>query len=352
MTPSPSAGRRANGLPAAEWGALVDLDPRLSEALLDRLADAGVAGYVEPAGGTSDPASRAVLLPKRPMDRLWVDASRAEDARAVVVAEVADLTALLAEDTPGATAHGFVQAVPRTAAARVLAPPDLPGPELRRAPGVPSEPGCSPDAIGPDPASPDLASPDPAGRPGPDATGPVAAELTGSARDDELFRQIIASYDRDHESETPPWPEAEGVLGSPAGDQPAAEDPARGRSLRRRSQPAESQPSDSQPSDTQPAEQVESVALPAWLEPEALEDDGHYEPPPPPPVPRFQSRTVGSILAIIGGLLLTFAPNVFGLYDSPALGFVGVVCFVSGAGSLVWSMRDTSGEDPDHGAIV
>ena len=32
MTPSPSAGRRANGLPAAEWGALVDLDPRLSEA--------------------------------------------------------------------------------------------------------------------------------------------------------------------------------------------------------------------------------------------------------------------------------------------------------------------------------
>ena len=308
MTPSPSAGRRANGLPATEWGALVDLDPRLSEALLDRLAQAGVAGYVEPAGGTADPASRAVLLPKRPMDRLWVDASRAEDARAVVVAEVADLTALLAEDTPGATAHGLIQAVPRSAAARVLAPPDLPGPA-----GPAAE----------DPASADHA----------------AAGLTGSAHDDEVFRQIIASYDREHDVGTAPWPEAEDVLGSAAPDLAVPEDPARGRSLRRRSQP---------PAEAEP----EASALPSWLEPEALEDDGHYEPPPPPPVPRFQSRTVGSILAIIGGLLLTFAPNVFGLYDSAALGLVGVVCFVSGAGSLVWAMRDTSGDDPDHGAIV
>ena len=329
MTPSSSAGRRANGLPAAEWGALVDLDPRLSEALLDRLADAGVAGYVEPAGGTADPASRAVLLPKRPMDRLWVDAARAEEARAVVVAEVADLTALLAEDTPGATAHGLIQAVPRSAAARVLAPPDLPpGPEASR---------VAPDATGP------------AALPAAEPAGPTGLSgltgLTGSARDDELFRQIIAGYDRSHDSETAPWPDAEDVLADPASD--PAEDPARGRSLRRRSRAEDGGPA----GPAGPAEPAEP-ALPAWLEPEALEDDGHYEPPPPPPVPRFTSRTVGSITSIIGGLLLTFAPNVFGLYDSPALGFVGVACFVGGAASLVWSMRDTSGDDPDHGAIV
>lgn len=304
MTPSPSAGRRANGLPAAEWGALVDLDPRLSEALLDRLAEAGVAGYVEPAGGTADPASRAVLLPKRPMDRLWVDAARAELARAVVVAEVADLTALLAEETPGATAHGLVQAIPRSATARVLAPPNLP-----------DQPAAQPDPTG----------------------------LTGSARDDALFAQIVAGYDRGHDAGAVPWPDAEddqyGPTTTGSALDGAVEDPARGRSLRRRSRPAEG-----------PEEEV--PALPAWLEPEALDDDGHYEPPPPPPVPRFTSRTVGSIVSIIGGLLLTFAPNVLGLYDSPALGFVGILCFVGGAGSLVWSMRDTSGDDPDHGAIV
>ena len=105
-----AAGRRANGLPASDWGALVDLDPRLSEGLLDRLAAAGVAAYVEPATAV-DTVHRAVTMPPRPLDRLWVDPSCAESARAVVASEVADLTALLAEGDPGATAHGLVHAV-------------------------------------------------------------------------------------------------------------------------------------------------------------------------------------------------------------------------------------------------
>ena len=48
--PAPS-GRRDNGLHSADWGALVDLDPRLSEALLSSLASADVPAFVEPAGG-------------------------------------------------------------------------------------------------------------------------------------------------------------------------------------------------------------------------------------------------------------------------------------------------------------
>ncbi|MCW2777591.1 MAG: hypothetical protein JWN17_1316, partial [Frankiales bacterium] len=125
MDDSP-AGRRGNGLQAADWGALVDLDPRLAEALLDRLAGAGVAAYVEPAS-SSDPFSRAPL-PNRPLDRLWVDPERAQVAREVVAAEVADLSALLSEQEPGATAHGLVQPVPRHAVRRVLTPPPLPDP--------------------------------------------------------------------------------------------------------------------------------------------------------------------------------------------------------------------------------
>ncbi len=116
--PAPS-GRRDNGLHSADWGALVDLDPRLSEALLSSLASADVPAFVEPAGG-ADAWTRAAQLPNRPLHRLWVDPSKADTARSVVAKEVEDLSALLAEREPGATAHGFVQAVPRSAAARVL----------------------------------------------------------------------------------------------------------------------------------------------------------------------------------------------------------------------------------------
>ncbi|MDP9435165.1 MAG: hypothetical protein M3P93_08240, partial [Actinomycetota bacterium] len=101
MTASPppwSPGRRSNGLPAADWGALVDVDPRLADGLLNSLAAAGVPAYVEPASA-SDPFSRAPL-PNRPLDRLWVDPGRAERAREVVADQVRDL--------PGADAGGLV----------------------------------------------------------------------------------------------------------------------------------------------------------------------------------------------------------------------------------------------------
>lgn len=106
-------GRRDNGLAAADWGALVDLDPRLSDSLLERLAGAGVAAYVEPAGGV-DTMHRGVTLPDRPLDRLWVDVSRAEAARTVITALGGELDG-----------QDLVRAVPRGSARRVLAPPKL-----------------------------------------------------------------------------------------------------------------------------------------------------------------------------------------------------------------------------------
>ena len=96
--PAPS-GRRDNGLHSADWGALVDLDPRLSEALLSSLASADVPAFVEPAGGL-DARTRAAQLPDRPLHRLWVDPSKADTARTVVAKEVSDLSALLAEREP------------------------------------------------------------------------------------------------------------------------------------------------------------------------------------------------------------------------------------------------------------
>jgi hypothetical protein len=285
--PQPPGGRRGNGLQAAEWGALVDVDPRLSTALLDSLAAVGVPAYAEPAAGSVDAVSRAAALPKRPLDRLWVDAGRADEARAVVGAEIAELTALLAEDEPGSTAHGFVQAVPRSAAHKVLKPPVLP-----------------------------------------------AAPAAGSDDPDEAWRQIVEAWTHDSDTPVPPWPVLEDVDG-PAAPPPAApEDPA--RRLRRRS------------------DHEDDDALPAWLEPEALEDDGHYVPPPPPPVPKVRRHTVGALVALTIGLVLVFAPNLFGLAASTGLGVVGIALMLGGAGALVWHMRDAPPTDsgPDDGAVV
>jgi hypothetical protein len=279
--PPPPSGRRDNGLASAQWGALVDLDPRLSEALLDRLAAVGVPAYVEPASGAVDTVSRAVALPKRPLDRLWVDPSRADEARAVVGAEVADLTALLAEEDPTANAHGLVQPVPRTAAAKVLHPPPLP-------------------------------------------ERPVASDT------DDAFAQIVAGWEQQHDAPVAPWPVSEDVdENARPTDEP--------RRLRRRSDPAE-------PDD----------ALPAWLEPDALDDDGHYVPPPPPPVPKVRRHTVGALTCLTIGLILVFAPNLIGQIQSVGLGIVGIALMVGGAGTLVWHMRDAPPTDSgsDDGAVV
>lgn len=272
----PPAGRRDNGLPSAEWGALVDLDPRLSDALLDSLAAEGVPAFVEPARDT-DSATRATVLPKRPLDRLWVDPAHADLARGVVTSEVADLTALLAEQEPGATAHGLVRPVPRFAASRVLPPPELPGPP----PAAPS--------------------------------------------DDELFQQIIEGYSRDADEPVPRWPVIEDL------DGPATEPPRR-----RRQDP------------------VPDEDLPSWVEPAALEDDGHYEPPPPPKVPRLRVRTVCALLMLLAGLAVLFIPFRIGLDDTAPSTVFGLILTAGGAGLLVAWMRDArpTDDDPDGGAVV
>jgi len=261
--PQPPIGRRSNGLQSAEWGALVDLDPRLSEALLDSLAAVGVAAYVEPASGAVNSVGLPGALPKRPLDRLWVDPTRADEARAVVGAEVAELTALLAVPEPPAAA---------------TSPEDDP---------------------------------------------------------DEVWRQIVDAWTRENDDPVPPWPVSEDLdERAPARRQDP--DPDRPHPRRRRT------------------DKTDDDALPAWLEPEALEDDGHYVPPPPPPVPRVRRHTVGAVVAVIVGLVLTFAPELIGQVQSIALGIVGIALMLGGAGALVWHMRDAPPTDsgPDDGAVV
>jgi hypothetical protein len=76
-------GRRDNGLDAALWSPLRDVDPRVGEHLLDVLYDAGIPAYLEPAADVG-PYTRTVFLPSPPSDRLFVDRGRRAEARALV----------------------------------------------------------------------------------------------------------------------------------------------------------------------------------------------------------------------------------------------------------------------------
>ncbi len=335
VAPGPG-GRRANGLHAQDWGALVDLDPRLSEGLLDRLAGAGVAAYVEPATAV-DTVSRAVVMPGRPLDRLWVDATRGDAAREVVSSEVADLTALLAEDEPGATPHDLVLPVPRTAARRVLAPPALP-----------------------DPPRPAAATPGPE-RPAPDHTegGPAP---DAPLDDDALFAQIVAGF-----ADEPPgdgsrrWPEAEDLPPEGRrrrGDDPAGQAPARGAGPEQdrpptpgsRALPPADPPARPRPQPAGPRDWSE----PTGPGPAGSTDDGHYVPPPPPPVPRVRLRTLAALLSVLLGLAVLFAPQLLGVSTAdPAVAVLGLVLLGGGAGALVWWVRDSAPDSgPDDGAVV
>src|SRR4051794_40203456 len=89
MTPGASRGRRDNGLEAAAYKAAADLDPRIGEHLLDVLALAGIAAYLQPAADLH-PISRATTLPSRPTDRLWVDQDRLDEAHAILIKVEAD----------------------------------------------------------------------------------------------------------------------------------------------------------------------------------------------------------------------------------------------------------------------
>jgi hypothetical protein len=81
--PRRGRGRRDNGLDAALWAPVRDVDPRVGEHLLDVLRDAGIAAYLEPSADV-EPYTRTVSLPSPPTDRVFVDRSRVAEGRALV----------------------------------------------------------------------------------------------------------------------------------------------------------------------------------------------------------------------------------------------------------------------------
>jgi hypothetical protein len=154
---------------------------------------------------------------------------------------------------------------------------------------------------------------------------------TGSGPDDQgdAFDRIVAGFGKDSEDPVPRWPVSEDV----GPDRSAVVLP-------------------STPSRDVPEPEVEP--LPGWLEPDALDDDGHYEPPPPPRLPRPHVRTVVATGMLLLGLVVMFAPFRIGLDDSTTFLLLGLAMTTGGAGLLIYWMRDAPPTDsrPDDGAVV
>lgn len=75
-------GRRDNGLDAANYVPLADVDPRIGEHLLDVLWAVGLPAFLEPASDV-DP-TRAIRVPSPPTDRLYVDSARRAEAHSII----------------------------------------------------------------------------------------------------------------------------------------------------------------------------------------------------------------------------------------------------------------------------
>jgi len=310
---------RDNGFVARHYLPLADLDPRLAEAMLDVLRAEGIAAYVEPSTGHLG-GYLEVHLPERPRDRLWVDREHGDRAASLLqehtaVAPTPPASEPAPSDTMHDTAHG--------------------------------------------------------------STRHEAAARAGDSAIDELWAELVASYDKTPDDAVPPWPVAEDIPGTPwpmsdphmDGQQilpfdagpvapPDTAPPSSSPVPRRIVRPAErgSPPSmparkPAQPSESPQPSPVESAFPSGEYDPLSILDE-HFIPPTPPPPPALRPVTKWAILAIVGGFALilvkAFTDAVPG---SIALGVLGIV---GGFGTLVAGMRQDRADDSDSddGAVV
>ncbi len=59
-----------------------------------------------------------------------------------------------------------------------------------------------------------------------------------------------------------------------------------------------------------------------------------------------------SVAAVVVGVLLMFAPSLFGAARGGGSALLGILLTVGGAGALVYWMRDARYDGPDDGAVV
>ncbi|HEV7654916.1 MAG TPA: hypothetical protein VGP36_09320 [Mycobacteriales bacterium] len=322
-------GRRDNGLDAAAFVPLVDVDPRVGEHLLDVLGSAGVPAFLEPSADV-EPYTRTLSLPSPPTDRLWVDRDQRQEAREIVDAETPHGTRPEPQSRDDEPSHGLSDAAEERAWQAIIAGWTAPADRTEQPPAT--DPDLRPDT-----------------EPRPD-NGPEAGTRPGSLRGDGWLggppMPDRAYRDRD-DLIADPWSDAEAE---------------RSRRRRTRGGPADTDPLPTGKDLDKAAElraryeaDAERAADDLWIDgPPTLDDDTeeHFEPPPPPPVPRPSRHTVLAVLLIALGIMFMAVPGFIGLDDQAGL-LLGVMSVLAGGVLLVLRLRETRSDDgPDDGAIV
>ncbi|MFG3440563.1 hypothetical protein ACGF0J_25190 [Nonomuraea sp. NPDC047897] len=151
--------------------------------------------------------------------------------------------------------------------------------------------------------------------------------MTPQSDEDEVWRQIVASFNdtAERDSADQPWPDSENVPAEQA---------------RRVVRPADAERDDDERSE-------------AELDDED-EDEGHFEPPPPPPLPKLDLVTKVAWVALFGGpAYLLLAAMADWQMEGWAL-FTAVAAFIGGFVALVVRMGDGPPSDSgwDDGAVL
>jgi hypothetical protein len=321
IDPAPRRGRRDNGLDAAAYVPLADVDPRVGEHLLDLLKLAGVPAYLEPSADV-EPYTRTLALPSPPTDRLWVDREQRATAREIVEAERAEAHAFpprpevgRGDDRPS---HGLTDLDEERAWEEIVAAYNA---DVATTPVAPwPVPEDADDDPPPGPVPP---------RPRPPSLGPPSPVPSS---------QVPSSQVPSSPGPPSPVPPGAGPPGAPPSPEDIGPAPGDKAGEGRGDQVGRKAPDQARPPDP-------PVPAPA-------DDEEHYHPPPPPPVPRPSRRTALGIFLVVLGALLLFGPKVLGVDASSGFTF-GVLSILAGAAVLVLGLRDARSDDgPDDGAIV
>ena len=340
-------GRRDNGLDAAAYVPLVDVDPRVGEHLLDVLGSAGVPAYLEPSVDV-EPYTRAQSLPSPPTDRLFVDRDQRPRARQIVEAETPHGTR--PEPTPrdDEPSRGLSDRDEELAWQQIVAgwnsPGGADGPAPAQAPAEDAARDADPD---PDPGSDRAPDPDPDpgdGEPGDrPRRGPIDRIGPDGHRHADGPRITHAGRTGTHS-----WDDTD-LYAEPGQDR---------RRRRRRTDTDQVTGADLDAAAEARADaeaDAEEAADEVWVTGPPTLDDGteeHFEPPPPPPLPRPSRHAVVATLLVLIGILFLAAPDLVGLDDRSGL-TLGVLAILAGGVLLVLRLRETRVDDgPDDGAVV
>ena len=383
---SPVAGRD-NGLSAATYAALADVEPRLADVLLEVFRDEGIAAYAEPAG-TRSASDLSMPRVAGAMDRLFVDSGERLRARDVFDARLPGLQRAFEGGAERVeTGHGDSGAggsAPSGSTPPGSTPAATPSAPAGSKPSGTSERG--PVEQGPvGPQGPPQEPADPV------RGGPVATP-TPQEQEDAAWRAIVAGWDDTAADPIPRWPAADGTAGtagpggrdgrdyrdgpdgSPgtlAGDGPDVEPGGRTRRTGRhrderpdghRAGPGDPRPGAAGDASRRHPRGTWGRAAPGGPrgrrrgDPPASggAEEERYVPPPPPPLPRADAVTVAAWAALLGGPALVIVMTLAGLSVARSVAVLALVAFVGGFVTLVARMQDRPPTDsgPDDGAVV